>query len=74
MTLLPQTLNDLAALGARLRVDVRKLSPNQLQQLAAAVAEGGGTLTLVNAQALTPDQAKTLAAIAHRAIEFDAAA
>lgn len=71
MTLLPQTLQELAAAGASLRLDVRKYSIQQLQALASAVAEGNGRLIVINAQALTPDSARTLVGIAGRAIEFD---
>lgn len=72
MTLLPQTLRELVAAGASLRIDVRKHSSAQLQELAAAAVQGGGRLILVNADAMTPDQARTLVGIAGRAIEFDA--
>lgn len=74
MTLLPPTLQELAAAGASLRLDVRRYAPVQLQSIAAAAAEGGGRLILVNAQSLTPDQARTLVGIAPRAIELDATA
>ena len=41
MTLLPDTLTALANQGASLRVDAKRVSQNQLHQLAAAVADAG---------------------------------
>jgi hypothetical protein len=54
MSLLPDTLLNLANQGASLRVDAKRLSHNQLNQLAAAVAEAGGTLSITNADTLKP--------------------
>ena len=71
MTLLPDTLKSLALGGASPRLDARRLSSLQMQEIAGAVAQGGGRLLVRNAQAMTPDQATTLVGIAGRAVEFD---
>lgn len=71
MTLLPDTLIQLANQGASLRVDAKRVSINQLNQLAAAVVEAGGTLTLTNANSLTQQQANALVAVGGGRIEFD---
>lgn len=71
MRLLPDTLLNLANQGASLRVDAKRLSHNQLNQLAAATAEAGGTLSITNADTLSPQQANALAAIAGRRVWFD---
>lgn len=71
MTLLPDTLISLAAQGAALRVSAREVSQNQLNQLAAAIAEGGGNLIVTQANSLTPQQAASLVAVAGSHVEFD---
>lgn len=71
MTLLPDTLISLAAQGAALRVSAREISQNQLNQLAAAITEGGGKLTITQANSLTPQQAASLVAVAGGHVEFD---
>ena len=71
MTLLPDTLISLASQGAALRVNAREVSQNQLNQLAAAIAQGGGKLTITQANSLTPQQAASLAAVAGCHVEFD---
>ena len=73
MTLLPDTLVDLAATGASLRVDARKLSIHQLNRLAVQAAASGATLRIVNADSLNPDQARGLAQIAGAALVFELA-
>ena len=71
MTLLPDTLLSLANQGARLRVDVKRISSNQLNLLAAAVADSGGMLTIVNADSLSSHQAGALVAVGGKRIELD---
>lgn len=71
MTLLPDTLLTLANQGASLRVDAKRLSQNQLNQLAAAVADAGGTLAITNAASLSPQQANALVALAGKRIWLD---
>lgn len=73
MTLLPATLLELARIGSALRVDARKVSHSYLNQIAAAAAESGARLTIVNADSLSPDAALTLARIGGTAIQFDLA-
>jgi hypothetical protein len=73
MTLLPETLLQIAKTGASLRVDARKTSPQHMQLLAAEMNAAGGRLIVTNAQALTPDHAKLLAAMLGTQVEFDAA-
>lgn len=72
MALLPDTLLELAASGASLRVDASRVTIGQLNQLAAAVGDAGGTLTITNADKLTPQIAKGLAAIGGIHVCFDA--
>lgn len=71
MTLLPDTLISLANQGASLRIDAKRVSQNQLNLLAAAVAEAGGTLSIANASSLTPQQASALVAVAGKRVWFD---
>lgn len=71
MTLLNDTLISLAGQGAALRVSAREISQNQLNQLAAAIAQGGGKLTITQANSLTPQQAASLVAVAGKQVEFD---
>jgi hypothetical protein len=71
MTLLPDTLLNLANQGASLRVDAKRISQNQLNQLAAAVADAGGTLAIVNASSLSPQQANALVALAGKRLWLD---
>lgn len=71
MTLLPDTLLQLANQGATLRVDARNCTPNQLNRLAAAIAESGGRLAIAHAGSLSPQQAQALAVVGGNRIEFD---
>ncbi len=73
MTLLPDTLVDLAAAGASLRIDAKKLSIHQLNRLAVQAAASGGAIHIVNADSLSPDQARGLAQIAGAALVFELA-
>lgn len=72
MTLLPDTLLELARQGATVHIDARKLSVNQLDRLAVEAAGSGARLIIRNAQSLTPDHARALARIGGASIEFDA--
>lgn len=71
MTLLPDSQIALAETGASLLVDARKLNQHQLQRLAAAVAEAGGKLTIINATSLAPQLAQALAAVGGKQVCFD---
>lgn len=71
MFLLPNTLIELAAAGASFRLSARDVSGTQLNQLAANVAASGGQITLLDADQLSPAQAKTLLELAPKSITFD---
>ncbi len=71
MTLLHNTLLELANSGASLRVNADKFTTGQLNQLAAAVGATGGMLTIANAEKLTPEVAKGLLAVGGKQICFE---
>ncbi len=71
MTLLPDSLLALAKQGAHLRVDAKQLSINQINLLAAAVADSGGRISIANADSLNSSQAAALVAVGGKCVELD---